>query len=189
MDVSLDLPRKSFFKAEEVCNIVDIKLNVLRFWESEFKELSPIVSASGQKLYEEREIEVVLLIKKLLVEDLLTMEKAKERLTELVSQLALHCNQQIHELKEGESSLEMGMSFERKVRKVFRAGGGSSSVGKPMAVPVTVTTTSSNSNTNTNTITHTYAQKDLETIVEIRKQIEELISYVDTIKEKHSWNS
>lgn len=83
---NLIIPEKSHFKLSEVCEIVSVKPYVLRFWESEFDEISPIVSSSGQKLYQHRDIEAIAYIKKLLFIDKLTVEKAKHVLTQQLSQ-------------------------------------------------------------------------------------------------------
>jgi DNA-binding transcriptional MerR regulator len=74
---SVEIPNKSSFKVNEVCALTGVKSYVLRFWESEFPEISPLMSSSGLKLYEHKDIEAILLIKKLLFEDKLSIEKAK----------------------------------------------------------------------------------------------------------------
>ena len=73
----IEIPNKSSFKINEVCALTGVKSYVLRFWESEFTEIAPIMSSSGQKLYEHRDIEAILLIKKLLFDDKFTIERAK----------------------------------------------------------------------------------------------------------------
>ena len=73
----IEIPNKSSFKINEVCALTGVKSYVLRFWESEFQEIAPMTSSSGQKLYEHRDIEAILLVKKLLFEDKLTIERAK----------------------------------------------------------------------------------------------------------------
>ncbi len=73
----IQLPNKSHFKADEVCGFTGVKPYVLRFWETEFDAINPIVSSSGQKLYEQRDVEAILAIKKLLFEDKLTVEQAR----------------------------------------------------------------------------------------------------------------
>lgn len=73
----IEIPNKSSFKINEVCALTGVKSYVLRFWESEFTEIAPLVSSSGQKLYEHRDIEAILLIKKLLFDDKFTIERAK----------------------------------------------------------------------------------------------------------------
>lgn len=82
---AMNIPEKSHFKLNEVCGITGVKPYVLRFWESEFNEISPIVSSSGQKLYEHKDIEAIAYIKKLLFEDKLTVERAKRELSHCLS--------------------------------------------------------------------------------------------------------
>lgn len=73
----IEIPNKSSFKINEVCALTGVKSYVLRFWESEFPEIAPMMSSSGVKLYEHRDIEAILMIKKLLFDDKLSIEKAK----------------------------------------------------------------------------------------------------------------
>jgi len=77
MKTSMTIPQKSHFKLDEVCGITGVKPYVLRFWESEFEEISPISSSTGTKLFGHKDIEVIYIIKKLLFEDKLTVEQAK----------------------------------------------------------------------------------------------------------------
>lgn len=80
MSGSIEIPNKSSFKVSEVCALTDVKSYVLRFWESEFPEITPLISSSGQKLYEHRDIEIILHIKKLLFENKLSIEEVKGQL-------------------------------------------------------------------------------------------------------------
>jgi DNA-binding transcriptional MerR regulator len=68
---------KSFYKINEVCSMTGVKPYVLRFWETEFARLSPIISSTGQRLYEFQHIELIKQIKDLLFVRKLTIEKAK----------------------------------------------------------------------------------------------------------------
>jgi DNA-binding transcriptional MerR regulator len=77
------IPNKSHFKLNEVCGLTGVKPYVLRFWESEFEEISPVTSASGQRLYEHKDIENVLFIKKFLFIDKKNIEEAKLELKKL----------------------------------------------------------------------------------------------------------
>ncbi|MDO9181703.1 MAG: MerR family transcriptional regulator [Bacteriovorax sp.] len=77
MNEPIEIPNKSSFKINEVCALTGVKSYVLRFWESEFTEIAPLMSSTGLKLYEHRDIEAILLIKKLLFDDKLTIERAK----------------------------------------------------------------------------------------------------------------
>ena len=68
---------KSFYKINEVCSMTGVKPYVLRFWEAEFTRLSPILSSTGQRLYEFQHIQLIKQIKDLLFVKKLTIEKAK----------------------------------------------------------------------------------------------------------------
>lgn len=85
----IEIPNKSSFKINEVCGLTGVKSYVLRFWESEFEEIAPLVSTTGQKLYEHRDIEAILMIKKLLFEDKLTIERAKAEMKNLMPRESL----------------------------------------------------------------------------------------------------
>lgn len=85
----IEIPNKSSFKSNEVCALTGVKSYVLRFWESEFEEISPLESSSGQRLYEYRDIEAILLIKKLLFDDKLTIERAKAQMKTLMPRESL----------------------------------------------------------------------------------------------------
>jgi DNA-binding transcriptional MerR regulator len=75
-----EIPNKLFFKIGEVCKIVDIEPFVLRFWESEFPNLAPEKSKSGQRVYKKKDIEMVLRIKELLYERGYTIAGARKQL-------------------------------------------------------------------------------------------------------------
>ena len=77
MNEPIEIPNKSSFKINEVCSLTNVKSYVLRFWESEFTEIAPLVSSNGIKLYQQRDIEAILIIKKLLFDDKLSIERAK----------------------------------------------------------------------------------------------------------------
>ncbi len=74
------IPDKLYFKIGEVAQIAKVEPYVLRYWESEFKEISPIKSKSKQRLYRRKDIETVLLIKRLLYAEKFTIEGAKKQI-------------------------------------------------------------------------------------------------------------
>lgn len=77
------IPQKSIFKSSEVCEIVGVKPYILRFWETEFVEICPIVSSSGKKLFEKKDILLISIIKDLLFSKKLTLEKAKFEISKI----------------------------------------------------------------------------------------------------------
>jgi DNA-binding transcriptional MerR regulator len=71
------IPNKSSFKFEELTPITGIKPYVLRYWETEFPEIAPVVSDSGHKIYSRKDLEVILKIKKLLFDDKMSIPTVK----------------------------------------------------------------------------------------------------------------
>ena len=78
------IPDKTYYRIGEVARITKVKPYVLRFWESEFKVMSPPKSRSKQRMYRRRDIHTILMIKKLLYEQGFTIKGARKRLAELM---------------------------------------------------------------------------------------------------------
>jgi DNA-binding transcriptional MerR regulator len=76
-----DIPDKLYFRIGEVSKIAGLPTHVLRFWESEFSRIRPKRTASGQRLYTRRDIELILQIKNLLYERKFTIQGARQHLT------------------------------------------------------------------------------------------------------------
>jgi DNA-binding transcriptional MerR regulator len=74
------------FKIGEVCDIASVKPFVLRYWETEFPELSPAKSSGGQRTYSRADVELILRIKHLLYEERFTVAGAKKRLSDEAEQ-------------------------------------------------------------------------------------------------------
>jgi DNA-binding transcriptional MerR regulator len=74
---------KRYFRIGEVSRITEVKPYVLRYWESEFRWMAPQKSRSKQRLYRRRDIDIILLIKKLLYEQRFTIAGARRKLREL----------------------------------------------------------------------------------------------------------
>ena len=77
------IPPKMAFKIGEVAEILDMKPYVLRYWESEFEQLKPKKSRHNQRMYERRDVETLMLIKKLLYRDRFSIEGARVALKRL----------------------------------------------------------------------------------------------------------
>jgi DNA-binding transcriptional MerR regulator len=74
-------PQKQlYYKIGEACKLLDIQPYVLRYWETEFPELSPSKSKSGQRVYSEKELALIRRIKELLYDEGFTIAGAKKRL-------------------------------------------------------------------------------------------------------------
>ena len=77
------IPAKLAFKIGEVADILKVKAYVLRYWETEFEILKPKKSKHNQRMYERRDVENLLLIKKLLYRDRFSIEGARSALKKL----------------------------------------------------------------------------------------------------------
>ena len=77
-----DLPDKLFFKIGEVAQIVGVRPHVLRYWESEFPGLRPLKTRGAHRVYRRRDVELAVLLRRLLHEEGLTIAGAKRRLRE-----------------------------------------------------------------------------------------------------------
>lgn len=75
-----ELPDKLYFKIGEVSNLSGIPTYVLRFWESEFKEIKPRRTPSGQRQYKKSDVELILKIRHLLYDRKFTIRGAKRHL-------------------------------------------------------------------------------------------------------------
>ena len=73
-------PVQEFFSIGEVCALTDLKPHVLRYWESQFRFLSPSKNRSGNRVYKSREVELILLVKHLLYTEKYTIDGARIRL-------------------------------------------------------------------------------------------------------------
>src|SRR5687767_8819769 len=71
---------KQLYKIGEVCKMADVQPYVLRYWETEFPSLTPNKSGGGQRLYTQREIDIILRIKQLLYSEGFTIAGAKKKL-------------------------------------------------------------------------------------------------------------
>jgi DNA-binding transcriptional MerR regulator len=74
---------KRYYRIGEVSRLTAIKPYVLRYWESEFRWMAPQKSRSKQRLYRQRDVEIILLIKKLLYEQRYTIAGARQKLREM----------------------------------------------------------------------------------------------------------
>jgi len=72
------IPEKLFFRIGEVSRLCSLPAYVLRFWETEFPQLKPSKSNTGQRLYRRKDVENVVRVKKLLYEEGYTINGARQ---------------------------------------------------------------------------------------------------------------
>jgi DNA-binding transcriptional MerR regulator len=74
------IPDKLYFRIGEASKLSRLPAYVLRFWETEFPQLKPVKSSTGQRMYRRRDVENIMLIKNLLYEEGYTIAGAREKL-------------------------------------------------------------------------------------------------------------
>ena len=74
------IPDKLYFRIGEVASLCHLPAYVLRFWESEFPQLKPVKSSTGQRMYRKRDVESILRIKQLLYDQGFTIAGARQQL-------------------------------------------------------------------------------------------------------------
>jgi DNA-binding transcriptional MerR regulator len=74
------IPEKLYFRIGETAHLCRLPAYVLRFWETEFPQLKPVKSDTGQRMYRHKDVEAVLRIKKLLYEEGFTIAGARQQL-------------------------------------------------------------------------------------------------------------
>ncbi|MGI6657488.1 MAG: MerR family transcriptional regulator [Desulfobulbus sp.] len=77
------LPDKVYFRIGEVSRFVGVDPHVLRYWETEFPWIRPVRGKAKQRLYRRRDVERLLLIRRLLHELGYTIVGARKRLRDM----------------------------------------------------------------------------------------------------------
>jgi DNA-binding transcriptional MerR regulator len=80
--IDIDIPKRALFKAAEVCDLLKVQPYVLRSWEAEFPNLGVSKSEGGPRVYRRSDVEQVVRIKRLLLDEGLTLAGARRKLEE-----------------------------------------------------------------------------------------------------------
>jgi DNA-binding transcriptional MerR regulator len=74
------LPKRLYYRIGDVCRIVGVEPHVLRYWETEFPALAPPKNKAGQRTYRPKDVELILMIRRLLYEEGYTIAGARKKL-------------------------------------------------------------------------------------------------------------
>jgi DNA-binding transcriptional MerR regulator len=75
-----DIPDRVFYRIREVCTLTGLKPRILRYWEQEFKDIRPVKSSKGQRLYRKKDLTTIFTVKKLLYDRKFTIDGARKYL-------------------------------------------------------------------------------------------------------------
>ncbi|MGR3913210.1 MAG: MerR family transcriptional regulator [Gammaproteobacteria bacterium] len=77
------IPSKRYFTIGEVSKLCEVKAHVLRYWEQEFPQLSPVKRRGNRRYYQRHEVALIRRIKALLYGQGFTISGARTRLEQL----------------------------------------------------------------------------------------------------------
>ena len=79
------IPSKRYFTIREASNLCDVEAHVLRYWEQEFSQLSPIKRRGNRRYYQRHDVMLIRHIKDLLYNNGYTIKGAKQKLSDEAS--------------------------------------------------------------------------------------------------------
>ncbi|OUU80773.1 MAG: transcriptional regulator [Gammaproteobacteria bacterium TMED78] len=74
------IPGKRYFTIGEVSNLCAVKPHVLRYWEQEFPQLTPLKRRGNRRYYQHQDVLMIRQIRSLLYEEGFTIGGARQRL-------------------------------------------------------------------------------------------------------------
>ncbi|MGH7474714.1 MAG: MerR family transcriptional regulator [Longimicrobiales bacterium] len=77
------IAEREYYSMGEVCELTGLKPHVLRYWETQFPVLNPSKNRSGNRVFQRKEIKLILLVKHLLYTEKYTIEGARQKLEHL----------------------------------------------------------------------------------------------------------
>jgi len=82
-----NIPDKLYFRIGEVARLCGVETYVLRFWETEFPQMRPNKSGTGQRLYRKRDVEMAMRVRRLLHDEGYTIAGARQVLAQEAREL------------------------------------------------------------------------------------------------------
>jgi len=91
--------KKLYYSISEVSKITEVEQYVLRYWETEFEQLKPQKNRAGNRVFTNKDIQLILQIKSLLREKRYTIEGAKNILSNLGNEKETPTTKVVQEVK------------------------------------------------------------------------------------------
>ena len=77
------IAQRAYYAIGEVRELTGIESHVLRYWETRFDVLRPVKNQAGNRVYRPREVELILLLKRLLYQEKYTVDGARQKLAQM----------------------------------------------------------------------------------------------------------
>ena len=98
--------KKLYYSIGEVSKMVDLKSYVLRYWETEFRQLNPPKNRAGNRTYRQKDIDLIIKIKDLLYNKKYTIEGARSMLSVNIDNKISSVNKNDHFVMELKNELQ-----------------------------------------------------------------------------------
>jgi DNA-binding transcriptional MerR regulator len=85
--------KKLYYSISEVSKITSVEQYVLRYWETEFEQLKPQKNRAGNRIYTNKDIQLIIHIKSLLRERKYTIEGARKILEDFSTENVLQVDE------------------------------------------------------------------------------------------------
>ena len=106
--------KKLYYSIREVSEITGLKQYVLRYWETEFPDLKPAKNRAGNRIYKQKDIDLIKRIKNLLYNEKFTIDGARKKLKEDIDEDI----QGQQDLFMGEPASEKAVNARQLVREI-----------------------------------------------------------------------
>ena len=107
--------QNSFFTISKTAEIIGVQSHVLRFWEKKFSSINPKKNLNGRRFYSGSDIEILLMIKKLLYEDGFTIKGAVSIIDKNKKNNVDNCNDAINvNLTKSINLIQQGLNIIKK---------------------------------------------------------------------------
>ena len=110
--------KKLYYSISEVIKLSGLEQYILRYWETEFDQLNPGKNRAGNRIYTNKDIKLIIYIKKLLREEKYTIEGAKKILEDFSSNSDVPPTKDLFEKMEVPSELENGRDLKKDLEEI-----------------------------------------------------------------------
>lgn len=180
MNFDIQAPEKNHYKFNEVTSLTGVKPYVLRFWETEFAQIKPELSESGQKVYSQSDIDIIQKIKKLLFEDKLSIPEVRGILDSEPEP------EEVLPMEEGEvinRSIDLKKALEDIIEKNSRPNSSEAPVIEDSVALSLADKIKEEVQVNNKRL----ADKDVVSLVSAKKKLTGLLGKIESLAQKHNW--
>jgi DNA-binding transcriptional MerR regulator len=108
--------KKLYYSISEVSKLTSLEQYILRYWETEFEQLRPGKNRAGNRIYTNKDIKLILQIKRLLRDEKYTIEGAKRILNDMVFDMTSTTS--INESDEGKQKISSPRSIKKDLEEL-----------------------------------------------------------------------